>query len=130
MSRRTLAAALGLGFLLFQCGEVRGEQAPADPDFKALPRPIHYAMPLAPKDQVGQASRLPAGKMPAPPVLVVGTKFSVQLFARDPAGTGLKRGGRNVLPVSAAAFAGPGGKNKDRAFVVGPDGSVTVMVLK
>jgi len=32
--------------------------------------------------------------------------------------------------VPAAAFAGPGGKNNDRTFVIGSDGSVTVMVLK
>jgi len=35
-----------------------------------------------------------------------------------------------ALPAQAAAFAGPGGKDKDRVYVVGPDGSVSVLVLK
>jgi hypothetical protein len=69
------------------------------------------------------------------PRLAVGTKFSVRLFAPIPAGTGpagscLTEVGRNVLPVPAAAFAGPGGKNKDRVFVVDTAGNVTVLSLK
>jgi hypothetical protein len=62
--------------------------------------------------------------------LAVGTKFSVRLFAADPAGTGMKEVGRDVLPVPAAAFAGPGGKDKDRVFVVDTAGNVTVLSLK
>jgi hypothetical protein len=64
------------------------------------------------------------------PRLAVGTKFSVRLYAPDPAGTGMKEIGRNVLPVSAAAFAGPGGKEKDRVFVVDTAGTVTVLSIK
>jgi hypothetical protein len=64
------------------------------------------------------------------PRLTVGTKFGVRLFVPDPAGTGMKEIGRNVLPVPAAAFAGPGGKDKDRVFVVDAAGNVTVLSLK
>ena len=64
------------------------------------------------------------------PRLAVGTKFGVRLFAVDPATTGMKEVGRSVLPVPAAAFAGPGGKNKDRVFVVDSAGTVTVLSLK
>jgi hypothetical protein len=64
------------------------------------------------------------------PRLAVGTKFSVRLFAADPTGTDMKEVGRNVLPVPAAAFAGPGGKEKDRVFVVDTAGNVTVLSLK
>jgi hypothetical protein len=42
----------------------------------------------------------------------------------------LKTIGGVSLPAQAAAFAGPGGKDKDRVCVVGPDGSVSVLVLK
>lgn len=59
------------------------------------------------------------------PCIVVGTRFGVQVF-----GTDLKKIGSVSLPAQAAAFAGPGGKDKDRVYVVGPDGSVSVLVLK
>jgi hypothetical protein len=64
------------------------------------------------------------------PCLAVGTRFSVQLFARDPSGTGLTRVGKTVLPAPAAAFAGPGGANRDGVFVVDSAGQVSVLVLK
>jgi hypothetical protein len=73
------------------------------------------------------------------PRLAVGTKFSVRLFVADhagaalvagPVGAGMKEVGREVLPVPAAAFAGPGGKDKDRVFVVDTAGNVTVLSLK
>ena len=32
-------------------------------------------------------------------------------------------------PMHVAAFAGSGGKNRDRVFVIGPDGSVTAWIL-
>ncbi len=64
------------------------------------------------------------------PRLAVGTAFGVRLFAADPAGTGLKEVGRNVLSVPAAAFAGPGGKDKDRVFVLDAAGKLTVFSLK
>ncbi len=72
------------------------------------------------------------------PRLAVGTKFGVRLFVpagirgdtADPAGTGMKEVGRNVLPVPAIAFAGPGGKEKDRVFVVDAAGNVTVLTIK
>jgi hypothetical protein len=65
------------------------------------------------------------------PCLAVGTKFGVHLFApsgvrRD--GSDYKKIGSQDMPV--AAFAGPGGKNKDRVYVVGPDGNVTILVVK
>jgi len=59
------------------------------------------------------------------PRIVVGTKFGVQVF-----GTDLKKIGGVALPAQAVAFAGPGGKDKDRVYVVGRDGSVSVLVLK
>jgi len=59
------------------------------------------------------------------PLLAVGTAFSVQVFGPD-----LKLIGKYVNPVPAAAFAGPGGKKRDRAYVVGADGQVAVLVLK
>jgi hypothetical protein len=55
----------------------------------------------------------------------VGTRFGVQVF-----GTDLKKIGDVSLLAQAAAFAGPGGKDKDRVYVIGPDGSVSVLVLK
>jgi hypothetical protein len=64
------------------------------------------------------------------PRLAVGTKFGVRLFAAGPAGTGMKEIGGNVLPVPAAAFAGPGGKDKNRVFVVDAAGNVSVLSLK
>ncbi len=72
------------------------------------------------------------------PRLAVGTKFSVRLFAPEgirgdaaaQTATGLKEIGRNVLTVPAAAFAGPGGKEKDRAFVVDAAGNVIVLSPK
>ena len=59
------------------------------------------------------------------PCLAVGTKFSVQLFGSD-----LKLIGKHKYGVPAAAFAGPGGKECDRVYVVGTDGKVTVLVLR
>ena len=59
------------------------------------------------------------------PRLAVGTRFAVHLFGHD-----LKEIARRVLPTVAAAFAGPGGKQKDRAFVVDAAGKVTVLILK
>jgi len=59
------------------------------------------------------------------PRIVVGTRFGVQVFGSD-----LKKIGGVSLPAQAAAFAGPGGKDKDRVYIVGPDGSVSVLVLK
>ena len=64
------------------------------------------------------------------PRLAVGTKFSVQLFATDPAGTGMKEIGGKVLSVPAAAFAGPGGKDRDRVFVIDAAGNVTILSLE
>ena len=63
--------------------------------------------------------------MPPTPCIVVGTRFGVHVF-----GTDLKKIGGVSLPAQAAAFAGPGGKDKDRVYIVGPDGSVSVLVLK
>jgi hypothetical protein len=59
------------------------------------------------------------------PRIVVGTSFTVQFFS-----TNLKKIGAVSLPAQAAAFAGPGGKDKDRVYVVGPQGSVSVLILK
>ena len=56
--------------------------------------------------------------------LAVGTKFAVHLFGGD-----LKEIGRHVLPSVAAAFAGPGGKQKDRVYVVDAAGNVTVLAV-
>lgn len=87
------------------------------------------------------------------PRLAVGTQFSVRVFAVDPTGTGFNRVsptatsrpggpesgfstnafkdvGRNVVSVRSAAFAGPGGKDKDRVFVVDSAGRLTVFALK
>jgi hypothetical protein len=58
----------------------------------------------------------PGGK----PRLAVGTKFGVHLFGAD-----LKPAGSQSIP--AVAFAGPGGKARDRLYVVGGDGKVTVL---
>jgi hypothetical protein len=70
--------------------------------------------------------------------LAVCTKFSVQLFAPAAtgaaqaafAGAGLTRIGKNPLPATAAAFAGPGGPNKDCVFVIDSAGAVTVFTPK
>ncbi len=56
--------------------------------------------------------------------LAVGTKQAVHLFGDD-----LKEIGRHVLPTVAAAFAGPGGTHKDRAYVVDTAGKVTVLII-
>ena len=56
-------------------------------------------------------------------LLAVGTKFAVHLFDSS-----LRPAGRQALP--AVAFAGPGGKNRDRAYVVDAAGKVTVLILK
>jgi len=55
--------------------------------------------------------------------LAVGTKFGVHLFGPD-----LELIGHQAL--SAVAFAGPAGKNLDRAYVVDTAGNVTVLVLR
>ena len=55
--------------------------------------------------------------------LAVGTQFGVHLVGPD-----FKRRGMRAMP--AAAFAGPGGKDRDRAFVVDASGHVTVLILK
>jgi hypothetical protein len=55
--------------------------------------------------------------------IVVGTKFGVHVF-----GTDLKLIGRQALP--AVAFAGPGGKARDRVYVVDGAGQVTVLTLR
>jgi hypothetical protein len=62
-------------------------------------------------------------------MLAVGTNFGVHLFGGDPATGSMKKVGEQKIP-TAAAFAGPGGKNKDRVYVIGPDGVVSVLVLK
>jgi hypothetical protein len=59
------------------------------------------------------------------PCIAVGTKFSVCLY-----GTDLKKVGGAMLPASVAAFAGPGGKDKNRLYVVDVAGNVTVLSLK
>jgi hypothetical protein len=64
------------------------------------------------------------------PRLAVGTKFSVYLFGADPLGAGLKMLGSHAMAVPAAAFAGPGGKQKDSVYVVDQAGSVTVLSVK
>jgi hypothetical protein len=58
--------------------------------------------------------------------LAIGTKFGVHLFAPDQ--NGYQKLGSTALPV--AAFAGPGGPQRDRVYVVDPAGCVTVLVLK
>ncbi len=57
------------------------------------------------------------------PCLAVGTRMGVHLFSND-----LKPLGRAAMPVTG--FAGPGGKNKDRAYVVDAAGNVTVLIVK
>ena len=57
------------------------------------------------------------------PCLAVGTRMGVHLFGSD-----LKPIGSQPMPV--AAFAGPGGKKRDRAYVVDSAGQVTVLILK
>ena len=57
------------------------------------------------------------------PRLAVGTKMGVHLFGSD-----LKLIGSQPMPV--AAFAGPGGKTRDRTYIVNPAGQVTVLILK
>jgi hypothetical protein len=57
------------------------------------------------------------------PLLAVGIKFGVHVFDSN-----LKEIG--IYPIPSVAFAGPGGKQKDRVFVVGPDGNVTVLVVR
>jgi len=57
------------------------------------------------------------------PRIAVGTKFSIQLFGAD-----LKLIGRQAIP--AVAFAGPGGKDRDRVYVVDGAGKVTVLILR
>ena len=57
------------------------------------------------------------------PRLAVGTKFAVHLFGPD-----LKPIGRQAI--SSVAFAGPGGKERDRVYVVDAGGKVTVLVME
>jgi hypothetical protein len=56
------------------------------------------------------------------PLLAVGTKFGVHLFDAD-----MKPLGKYAI--AAAAFAGPGGKSRDRLYVVDAGGKVTVLIL-
>jgi hypothetical protein len=60
------------------------------------------------------------------PRLAVGTRFGVHLFAHGE--NGYQKLGITAMPV--AAFAGPGGPQRDRVYVVDPAGYVTVLVLK
>jgi len=59
------------------------------------------------------------------PCLAVGTKFGVHLFGGD-----LKQIGSHTFATPAAGFAGPGGKDKDRLYVVDAAGNVTVLTIK
>ena len=63
------------------------------------------------------------------PILAVGTKFALHLFAGDPTSGGLKETGSQKLATTAAAFAGPGGKN-DRVYFVDSAGNVTVLAVR
>ena len=56
------------------------------------------------------------------PCLSVGTRFAVYLFGPD-----LKLIGRQAI--SSVAFAGPGGKERDRVYVVDAAGAVTVLAI-
>jgi hypothetical protein len=89
-------AAAALACLVLSGAEVSA-QVVDNPGFKALPRPINYATPLA-----------PAGS----------------------SGAGLNKVGGLTLPTPAVAFVGPGGKNKDRVYVVDAAGNVTVLTVK
>jgi hypothetical protein len=67
------------------------------------------------------------------PCLAIGTKFGVYLFVpagAGPLGAGLKKVGGLTLSTPAVAFVGPGGKNKDRVYVVDAAGNVTVLAVK
>jgi hypothetical protein len=57
--------------------------------------------------------------------LAVGTKFGVHLFGGD-----LKPIGSHKFSTPAAGFAGPGGKDKDRVYVVDVAGNVTILTVK
>ena len=57
------------------------------------------------------------------PRLAVGTKFAVHLFGPD-----LKPLGKQAI--SSIGFAGPGGKERDRVYVVDAAGKVTVLVME
>ena len=57
------------------------------------------------------------------PQLAVGTKFGVHLFGPD-----LKPLGHQA--VAAAAFAGPGGKERDRVYVIDMAGRVTILMIQ
>jgi hypothetical protein len=63
------------------------------------------------------------------PLLAVGTKFALHLFAGDPTSGGLKEIGAQKLRNPAAAFAGPGGKN-DRVYLIDSAGNVTVLAVR
>ena len=60
------------------------------------------------------------------PCLAVGTKFGVHVFAADQ--NGYQKLGSITLPI--VAFVGPGGRLRDRVYVVDPAGCITVLVLK
>jgi len=62
------------------------------------------------------------------PVLAVGTKFGVHLFAAGSSKAGFKKIGCQAM--SVAAFAGPGGKNRDRVYIVDGSGKVSVLAVK
>jgi len=57
------------------------------------------------------------------PCLAVGMKFWPQLFRAN-----LKPIGKQAM--SAAGFAGPGGKERDRVYVIDAGGKVTVLVME
>ena len=57
-------------------------------------------------------------------LLAVGTKFGVHLFGAD-----FKLIGSHKLAAPAAGFAGPGGKDKDRVYVVDAAGNVIVLTI-
>jgi len=56
----------------------------------------------------------------------LGTKFGVHVFAADQ--NGYQKLGS--MAVAVAAFAGPGGRLRDRVYVVDPAGYIKVLVLK
>ena len=47
---KSFVIAVGCLALLSCCGAAYGQAAPANPEYKALVRPINYSMPLSPKD--------------------------------------------------------------------------------
>lgn len=57
------------------------------------------------------------------PCLAVGTRFAVHLFGPDSRHLGRQ-------PLESVAFAGPGGRARDRVYTVRADGEVTLLALK